>query len=128
MSGNVKVVCPVCRKEFEVSYVLLGAPISCPGCGETIVPVVPVGAVYPRTEYEMTFSDFRQLVTARAYRSAVAQLVADWFDYELKDYGESTIVKSRDGETLGLLEVHRNIQEDSARQRELYRTAMALWR
>lgn len=128
MSRYVKAVCPICRTDLKVPFVLLGAPMSCASCGKSIVPAVPVGTIYPRTGYEITFGDFQLLVTTRAYRSAVAKLLARWFDCEIMGDGDATIVRSHQGESLNLVSLHRKIQEDATKQRELYGTAMALWR
>lgn len=128
MRPSIKARCPVCGGAFEVPYILLGAPTVCPFCGETVVPEIPVGTVYPRTEYELPFRDFQQLLSERAYKSAIGELLARWFDYAIGGEGEATVVCSRAGEAVDLVELHRQIQEDSAKQHEVYKAAMALWR
>lgn len=46
---RAQVDCPVCGKEFSVSYktLRLGRTVECPGCGETITleDHTPIGAV-----------------------------------------------------------------------------------
>ena len=128
MSPSVEALCPACKGRIEVPYTLLGAPTACPSCGKFVVPEVLVGTIYPITEYEITLGDFQQLVGNSAYRSAVGALLARWFHYRIDGDGDSTIVRSPAGESLDLIELHRQIQEDPTKQRELYRTAMALWR
>lgn len=128
MTPIVLARCPNCGRKVEVPYILLGTATSCPSCGETVVPEVPVGTVYPRTNYQISYHDFQQLVAGRAYKPAIGELLARWFDYELSGNGGSSSVRSRDGENIDLVELHMRIQEDPAKQQEIYRIAMALWR
>lgn len=128
MKPTVEAVCPLCGARINVPYVLLGAVTACPSCGETAVPHVAVGTSYPRTDYQITFSDFQQLVTTKAYRSSVGELFLEWYGYRIVGDGDSTAVLSRVGENVDLLELHQQIQGDSLKQRALYQVAMALWR
>lgn len=128
MSPTVHARCPACGEMLEVPYILLGAAMVCTSCGRTVVPEVPVGTVYPRTEYAITFRDFQQLVGGSDYGPAIGELLALWFGYEIGGEGEASVVRSRRGEPVDLVELHRRIQADSAKQQEIYRAAMALWR
>lgn len=127
MNSAVETVCPKCNSKLLIEYKLLGASTTCPSCGRRVVPQVPVGTEYPNTEYEITFADFHQLLAQKDYRNAVGELLAQWFGYEITDEGESTVVLSRDGKTVDILDLHLEIQNDSTKQRKLYKTAMALW-
>ncbi len=109
-------------------YILLGAATSCPSCGKRVVPQVPVGTSYPKTDYQITFADFQQLVTTEAYRSSVGGLLLEWYGYRIVGAGDSSAVLSREGENVDLVELHQQIQGDSVKQRALYGAAMALWR
>ena len=86
---SIEAQCPVCGGIIEVPYTLLGAPIACPACDETVVPEVPVATAYPETAYEIIFLDFQQLVREMACRPAISELLARWFDYEISGKGES---------------------------------------
>jgi len=125
---SIQARCPECGGLVEVPYILLGAPTACSSCDKTVVAEVPVGTVYPRTEHEITFRDFQQLLSGSAYRSAIGELLARWFDYEIRGIGETAVVRSRGGVAVDPVKLHRQIQEDSAKQREIYKTAIALWR
>lgn len=126
--ASIQACCPACGGMVEIPYILLGAPIVCPSCGKTAVPEVPVGTVYPRTEYEITFRDFQQLLSNSSYRPSIGELLVRWFDYEVRVKGETAVVRSRRGQAVDLLELHPQIQEDSAKQHAIYKTAMAFWR
>jgi hypothetical protein len=45
--------------------------MTCPSCGQTVVPQVPVGTVLPDTGCQMTYMDFRQLLGSRNERVAI---------------------------------------------------------
>lgn len=124
---DVDARCPACGSDLVVPYVMLGAPVECPSCGETVVPTMPVGSAYPKTRYEITYLDFQQLL-GYDYRTDIGELLARWFDYGVTGEEGSTVVLSSQGEPVDLLDLHLRIQQDPAKQRELYRVAMGLWR
>ena len=128
MSTTIETQCPECKSKFAVEYLRLGAPLSCPSCGTTIVPEIPIGTEYPRTEYEITFADFRQLLNQSEYRDVVGELLSRWFGCEMAGEGEFAVVISKNRDPIDILDLHLHIQTDSEKQRELYRTAMSLWR
>jgi hypothetical protein len=126
----VQTICGNCGAARETPYVLLGAAAECAACGERAVPRVPAGATYPRTGYELTFADFRRLVSDPGYNTSVAPLLRRWFGYELEATGggDEARVRACDGREVDLLSLHLGIQGDAERQSALYRTAMTLWR
>lgn len=128
MNPSVQARCPVCDGTVDVPYILLGAPTACPACGKIVAPELPVGTVYPKTKYEITFRDFLLLVRGRAYRSTVDRLLDRWFGYHMRGEGDSAVVQTRNGEVIDLVGLHRQIQEDPAKQTEIYKAVMALWR
>ena len=127
MSPLVSTACPVCETRMEVPYILLGAEASCPCCGKSVVPVVPVGTTYPNTAYQITFSDFQQLIKSD-YRFGIKKLLSEWYGYEIVASNDSVTVRSHDCEAVDLLELHRRIQSEYPKQRAIYNAAMALWR
>lgn len=121
-------VCQNCGASLDTPYVLLGAAAECPSCGERTVPRVPVGTFYPERGYEISFADFRRLLSDPDYRPSVAPLLRRWFGYELEASGDVVRIRSQNGEEVDPLSLHLSIQEDSSKQSSLYRTAMTLWR
>ncbi len=118
----------MCEHRFEIPYILLGAPISCPSCGKEVVPKMSTGTTYPDTAYQVTFADFELLLTNHRYRPSISRLLSRWFGYEIVANGESVSVRSEQGDEINLLWLHRRIQGDTVKQHELYQAAMALWR
>jgi hypothetical protein len=121
-------VCQHCEAGIDTPFVLLGVANECLSCGERTIPRVPVGTFYPDTGYEMTFADFRLLLSDPDDRLSVLPLIRQWYGYELEEPGGTICIRSRDGEEVDLLSLHLRIQGDSPRQQSLYRTAMTLWR
>lgn len=121
-------VCQNCGALMGTPYVLLGASAECPSCGGRTIPRVPAGAGRPATGYELTYADFRLLLSDSDYRPSVAPLLRRWFGYELEGSGDTVRVRSVDGARVDPLSLHLSIQGDDDKQSALYRTAMTLWR
>ena len=128
MKPEVEVLCPACGTRIDVPYILLGTVTSCPSCGKRVVARVSTGTTYPSTGYQITFADFQQLVTNKAYKASAGDLLFEWYGYRIVGSGDSSSVLSREGENVDLIKLHRQIQGDSVKQSVLYRVAMALWR
>lgn len=125
---KVHTVCRNCGAGFDTPYVLLGAAAECPTCGGRTTPRVPDGASRPEIRYELTFADFRRLLSDAYCQPSVAPLLRRWFGYELEASGDAVRVRSRDGAEVDPLSLHLSIQGDEDRQSALYRAAMTLWR
>lgn len=128
MSAKIEIHCPRCGAKTEMAYVLVGTRVPCPSCGEEFVVHIPVGSAAPRTHYEITFADFRQLLDSPQYRRPAAALLGEWYGYRVVREGASFVVKDRNGATVDLIDLHLRIQGDPSKQGELYQVAMALWR
>ena len=89
---------------------------------------VPVGSVYPNTQWELTFRDFVRLVRDRNSRARVEPLVDAWFGYRIYESDKGVQIVDAGNQPLDLLAVHLAIQDDSPKQRSLYQTAMSQWR
>ena len=121
-------VCQSCGAALDTPYVLLGAPAECSSCGRRTIPQVPPGTTRPETRYEITFADFRRLISDADCRPSVAPLLRRWFGYELEGADDAARVRSRDGAEVDPLSLHLRIQGDDDRQSAIYRMAMTLWR
>jgi hypothetical protein len=82
------------------------------------VPAHPTG-------YEMTFHDFKRLLSERQSQPTVASLLKEWYGYEIAG---QTIVRSPDGREVSLPALHDRIQGDPAKQYTIYQEAMNFWR
>ena len=78
--------------------------------------------------YEITFNDFRQLLSHPEYRSHVAPLIKTWFGCEVVPTENGFVLRDRGGFEMNPRTVHDAIQADQERQFSIYQTAMSLWR
>jgi hypothetical protein len=88
----------------------------------------PVATVNVKTGYEMTFDDFRMLVSEPASQANVAPLFKEWFGYDVRGSGNETVIYSSTGATVPLSELHGFIQGDQVMQYTVYQRAMDIWR
>lgn len=121
-------ICQSCGARMDTPYILLGAATVCQGCGERTIPQALAGARPPDTGYEITFSDFHQLLSYSGYRASIAPLLREWFGYELEPLADAVRIRAPDGKEVDELALHRRIQGDRSKQSALYRAAMSLWR
>ena len=124
----VKARCPVCQSSIDVEYVWLGAPTKCGTCGRTEIPIIPVGTVYPVTRWELSFSDFTQLLADQNGRSRINDLLARWYGYTVAGEGRDPTIQSSIGERIEPIALHERIQGNPGNQYALYQLAMDLWR
>lgn len=121
-------ICQSCGSRIDIPYIMLGAAVTCRECGARTTPQAAPGSRPADTGYEITFADFRQLLSYPGYRSSVAPLLREWFGYELEARGDSVSIRARDGGVVDELALHQDIQGDESKQGALYRAAMTLWR
>jgi hypothetical protein len=124
----MRVFCDHCSAEFDVSYWRLGSVYSCPSCSQP----VPLDRTHVRkfaeSGYEVTFSDFVQLVTDSYYRATILPLIRVWLNLEPVEQGEGEVrFRDSEGNLHDTLEVHARIQKEPSWQRQLYNNAMTLW-
>ena len=78
--------------------------------------------------YQLSFEDFRQLVSYATYQASVAALLRNWFGYEIVGEGDSTVVRTPSDDVVDLRALHDLIQSDPEKQYRIYQCAMTLWR
>lgn len=127
MSAKIEAQCGDCLAASIIPYKMLGARIPCPVCGSMSVFKVQIGMLYPDTGYEIRFSDFSHLVKYSGYDKVVRKFFQDR-GYKILGTGDDVEFKSDAGETIELLAMHLQIQDDPLLQRELYQVAMSVWR
>lgn len=89
---------------------------------------MPIGGYYPVTEWELKFSDFRQLIGSEGSRDPVAELLHSWFAYSLVSGDSGPAIVRPTGDPIDSLTVHLKIQDDPGKQFALYQLAMSIWR
>ena len=81
-----------------------------------------------RTGYELSFEDFRRLVSDPASQPVIAPLLRDWYRYEIVGQGPKTVVRSEEGHVISIRVLHNRIQIDPPKQYSVYQRAMDIWR
>lgn len=113
---------------MDVEYIWLGAPTKRGSCGRTEIPLIPVGTVYPVTQWELSFADFTQLLADPNVRSRVNGLLDRWYGYTVAGDGAASTVQSSTGDEIDPIALHERIQGNRENQYALYQMAMGLWR
>jgi hypothetical protein len=80
------------------------------------------------TGYQITFSDFRQLLSHPEYRRDVGPLVQSWFTCRVVPTEDGFALLDASGVEMSPRAVHEAIQADPDRQQRIYQEAMSLWR
>ena len=126
--ATVTTKCQHCGAEFQTEYQRLGVPVRCKDCLYDTVPQIPIGTLIPPHEWDLTYTDFRQLFQQALYRTENARLLDGWFGYKLSGDGPDTLIVNADTEAIDPLWLHLKIQGDANKQYQLYQTTMSLWR
>lgn len=126
MPNLAPTICPKCSKPLPVGFKWLGAPVTCRQCLSATVPVMPEGAVYPLSGYELRYGDFEQLLQSND--ESVRMFLQHRFGYVNGSGQERARVLNPQREAIDLYWLHERIQDNSTLQRELYDIAMSLWR
>jgi hypothetical protein len=80
------------------------------------------------TGYEVSLTEFRQLIDYPPYQPTTARLLGEWFGYTINGERDRSRVLDGAGRDVNVVELHRTIQADPELQGALYRAAMTLWR
>jgi hypothetical protein len=81
-----------------------------------------------KTGYEISFEEFKSLLSDPEWRKMVAPLVTEWFGCQVVVKDRGFWLKGLDGRELDPLAMHEQVQADPEKQGRIYRTAMTLWR
>ena len=124
----VDTYCPHCDASLQTPYIMMGVPLGCTGCLETIIPSARLGSTYPDTGCELTYSDFIQLVKTESYRETIGPMLHRWFGVTISNGAEGVLLLNSVGEALDALWLHKEVQSDADRQNTIYNAAMSFWR
>jgi len=110
---NINAVCQNCGSSFEFPYERLGTSMMCENCLNYTIPIVPEGSQYPKTDYAVSFTDFRYLIEYAPYRAKVSNLINEWFDFSIVSKGQDIHIMNDQEESIDLLWLHLRIQASS---------------
>lgn len=122
------VLCPACNHTIKSVYMMLGVETVCPSCGKSVRLEQFASNDFPNTGYEITFSDFQQLLNVASYRPGFKKFLSQNLELKIRETNNILIICSTDGEALDLLSLHLRIQNEPSLQLSIYRLAMSLWR
>lgn len=77
--------------------------------------------------YQITFDEFRQLISYPYYQPPIAALLRDWYGYEIVGSEDKAVVRDASG-VVDLKTLFEAIQADPQKQYYLYQSAQTLWR
>ncbi len=124
----MRFLCNHCDAKLSAKHYWEGLSIVCPSCGQITELKYRVGQSIPNTEYSISFSDFKQLLTDEAYAKAVDPLVKQLLKCSIERTEPGVKLIDEDGSFIPLEAAHLEIQLDQHAQRLIYGTAMSQWR
>jgi predicted RNA-binding Zn-ribbon protein involved in translation (DUF1610 family) len=117
-------VCSACGASIDAAPFWSGIEIRCPACGQpTTLRFSGSGR-----RYEITYDEFRQLLTDKGVRDAVSPVLVMRLRCSVVDDGKTLVLKGPDGEALGLRQAHLALQSDEAMQKWIHGLAEKRWR
>ena len=102
--------------------------VICPGCGNVTELNYREGQKIPNTEYSISFSDFKRLVTYEPYYKVIDPIVEKILNCSVERTETSVKLVAEDGSLIPLEVAHFEIQFHPGFQRSIYGAAMSLWR
>lgn len=78
--------------------------------------------------YSISYSDFKQLLTDKAYTKTIHPLVKGFLNCSVERAEDSARLIAQDGSLIPLEVAHLEIQGNRESQRQIYNAAMDLWR
>ena len=124
----MRFICNSCKQKIDCGPYWEGMSITCPGCDKITELTYKEGQKIPNTEYSISFADFKQLLTYEPYSELIHPLVQKHLRYSIERSNGSVKLVAEDGSLIPLETAHLEIQLKSGPQREIYGTAMSLWR
>jgi hypothetical protein len=124
----MRFICHHCDQQIHASHVWEGLSVNCPACGSTTELKYRVGQEIPEMGYSLSFRDFKQLVTDKAYTMTIHPLVKGFLNCSVERAKGSVRLTAQDGSLIPLEAAHFEIQGNNESQRKIYDAAMDLWR
>jgi hypothetical protein len=124
----MRFLCNNCEAKISTKHFWEEFSIICPNCGKSTELKYRVGQSIPWFECDITFSDFKQLLTNRAYSKTVDPVIKELLGCSIERTEMGVKLIGEDGSLIPLEVAHVEIQLDSAAQILIYNTAMGLWR
>jgi hypothetical protein len=124
----MRFLCNNCDAKINAKHYWEGLSIVCPNCSQPTELRYRKGQSIPNTEYSISFSDFKQLLTYEPYSKAVDPVVKKLLKCSIERREANVKLIEEDGSLIPLEVAHLEIQLDPKAQRLIYGTAMSQWR
>ncbi|MFI0416540.1 MAG: hypothetical protein ACH255_20670 [Candidatus Thiodiazotropha sp.] len=124
----MRFICNNCRKKIDCGPYWEGMSITCPGCNEITELTYKEGQKIQNTEYSISFTDFKQLLSYEPYSEIIHPLVKKYLRCSIERSNGCVKLVAEDNSLIPLESAHLEIQLNSGQQREIYGAAMSLWR
>ena len=124
----MRFLCDNCDVKINTSHSWEGLSVVCPNCDQHIELQYRKGQRISNTEYSISFSDFKHLLTYESYAKAVDPVVKNLLKCLIERTGTRVRLIAEDGSLIPLEVAHLEIQFDRMAQQLIYNTAMSQWR
>jgi hypothetical protein len=124
----MRFLCNHCEQKLHTKHYWEGMSITCPSCDKPTELIYRKGQEIPNTEYSISFSDFKQLLTYQPYAKAIDPIVEKPLKCSIKRPEKGIKLVEEDGSLVPLEVAHLEIQFDPDAQRIIYGAAMDQWR
>jgi hypothetical protein len=124
----MRFLCNNCDAGIHTKHYWEGLSVICPNCGKATELKYRTGQRIPNTEYSISFSDFKQLLSYEAYSQAIDPIIKKFLECSIERTESGVKLVEEDGSFIPFEAAHLEIQLDHETQQIIYNAAMNLWR
>jgi hypothetical protein len=124
----MRFLCNNCDQKLHTKHYWEGLTITCPNCGKSTELRYRKGQEIPSTEYSISFSGFKQLLTYKPYAKAIDPIVKKLLNCSIERTERAVKLVGEDGSLIPLEVAHFEIQLDRDSRHIIYGAAMSQWR
>lgn len=123
----MRFLCNHCDQKLHTKHYWQGLSVTCPSCCKTTELHYREGHEIPNTEYSISFSEFKSLITYEPYSDNVDSIVKNMLNCSIQRTNTEVKLVVEDGSLIPLEAAHFEIQLNNSAQRDIYNAAMNRW-
>jgi hypothetical protein len=123
----MRFLCTHCDQKLHTGHYWQGLSVTCPSCGKSTELHYREGYEIPNTEYSISFSEFKSLITYEPYSDNVDSIVKNMLNCSIQRTKTEVKLVVEDGSLIPLEAAHLEIQLNNGSQRNIYNAAMSRW-
>ena len=123
----MRFLCRNCDARIHTRHCWEGLSIICPNCGRSTELRYREGQSIANTEYSISFSDFKQLLTYEPYAKAIDPVIKKLLKCSIERAEAGPKLVAEDGSLIPLETAHIEIQLDPGSQQTIYNAAISQW-